>query len=93
MVQEGVVIRGKAALNLAASVRQVSRAACQGAQPRAFWHALGFTTAHELMRKGHAFTLLLGEHTIQVDALACLVRAQCFSLVYCGMLRLGIPLL
>ena len=63
-------IRGKAAQDLAANVRQLSRVACQGVDPIAFWHSLGFTTAHELIRHGHAFSLFQADHAIQVSLAA-----------------------
>lgn len=66
VLQEGVPIRGKAAQDLAANVRQLSQVACQGVDPKAFWHSLGFTVAHELIRQGQTFHMFLADHAIEV---------------------------
>ena len=70
ILQEGVPIRDKAAQDLSANVRQLSRVACQAVDPKAFWNSLGFTTAHELIRQGHTFHIFQADHAIEVGPVA-----------------------
>lgn len=59
-------LRGKAYLDLIASVRGRMSTPCRGPDVMRFWQAMGLTQRHQCLKRGYVLDLELGGQKLQV---------------------------
>ncbi len=69
-------LRGKMLMDPHTTVRAVTRVQCSSQNVLDFWMTLGCELKHELVKDGHAFSLVFDDHCLQAR-LSCM-RAIAF---------------